>query len=125
MGGQNQNIYMVRFALCEIHQAGMFHRTEFVFLVSGHSYLPCNKSFGHIEKMLSKESFLFDIDMYIALIESSVKKKFEVTHMKKENFFNLRVLESFIKKPQTEGRFSKTSQFIITHQFPDGFLLNP
>ena len=90
---------MVLFALHEIHRAGMLQRIEFVFLVSGHSYLPCDRSFGHIEKRLRKASSIFEIDTYIALIESSVKKKFEVTHMKKENFFNLLLLESFVKKP--------------------------
>ena len=44
-GGQNKNIVMMLAAMREVH-AGNFERIEFTYLVSGHSYMACDRSLG-------------------------------------------------------------------------------
>ena len=50
--GQNKNHIMVLMAL-KLVQASLLFRVEFIFMVSGHSYLPCDRAFGNIEKKLA------------------------------------------------------------------------
>ena len=49
--GQNKNKFIVLMALQQVHQQKLT-RVEFIYLVSGHSFLPCDRSFGIIEKKL-------------------------------------------------------------------------
>ena len=69
VGGQNKNIHIVLAALRLIHAKELF-RIEFVFMVSGHSYIPCDRSFGNIEKRFHREAdYLQSPDHYSELIE--------------------------------------------------------
>ena len=47
-GGQNKNINIVLTCLKQIHE-GRFNYIEHNFMEPGHSYLPCDRDFGHIE----------------------------------------------------------------------------
>ena len=46
--GQNKNLFLLLGALRLIHSKKLF-RIELVFMVSGHSFLPCDRAFGVIE----------------------------------------------------------------------------
>ncbi|MPC67956.1 hypothetical protein E2C01_062143 [Portunus trituberculatus] len=48
-GGQNKNINVILYYLKQIHD-GKFKIIEHLFLVPGHSYMPCDRAFGNIEK---------------------------------------------------------------------------
>lgn len=52
--GQNKNLNMILMALREVHSARLF-RVELALLVSGHSYLPCDRSFGVLEKAIRQK----------------------------------------------------------------------
>ena len=52
-GGQNKNINIVLAALRLIHKKKKkLFCFEFVFMISGHSYLPCDRAFGITEKKI-------------------------------------------------------------------------
>ena len=48
-GGQNKNINVALTCLKQIH-TDRFSKIEHFFMEPGHSYLPCDRDFGHIEK---------------------------------------------------------------------------
>ena len=52
---QNKNKTIVLMALRKIHTQELT-RVDFIYMVSGHSYLPCDRMFGVIEKDLRQLS---------------------------------------------------------------------
>lgn len=56
-GGQNKNTNIVLSYLRLIH-SGRFNHIEHYFLVSGHSYLPCDRDFGYLEGKLKGKDLL-------------------------------------------------------------------
>ena len=79
--GQNKNLFVVLTALRMIHAKQLF-RVELVFLVSGHSYMPCDRSFGNIEKKFKgNPEFLQTTDDYVRGIRTAVTPHFETFAM--------------------------------------------
>ncbi|KAG7156486.1 hypothetical protein Hamer_G006447 [Homarus americanus] len=56
---------------------------DFIFMKSGHSYLPCDRTFGSIEKKLRKTSHIYSPLQYIPIIGKAVKKGFPVIVMQR------------------------------------------
>ena len=123
-GGQNKNIHIVLAALRLIHAKKLF-RIEFVFMVSGHSYMPCDRSFGVIEKKFRREAdYLQTPDSYAELIQKAVIPNNETVRMKREDFLDIKVLLQHVtKRPTTEVNFSKARQLVVTYQYKEGYLL--
>jgi len=70
--GQNKNINVVLSLLRHIHEKRFFNITH-NFLVPGHSYLPCDRQFGNIERVLSKQANIKTKGDYVQLIRTAVK----------------------------------------------------
>ena len=122
-GGQNKNIHIIVAALRMIH-AKQLLRIEFVFMVSGHSYMPCDRSFGNIEKRFRREpEYLQTPDQYAEFIKTAVVPHNETIKMKREDFLDIKVLMQHITKRQTEVNFSKACQLIVTYQYKEGYML--
>lgn len=67
------------------------------FLVSGHSYLPCDRDFGTIEKQKRFFSEIYVPMDWIKVISSARKSnKFEIVKMAKQDFKSTKNLESLI-----------------------------
>ena len=121
--GQNKNIYVILAALRMIH-AKMLFRVEFVYLISGHSYMPCDRSFGNIEKKFRRNpEFLQTTDDYVRSIRTAVTPNFETFTLVKEDFFNFRELENHITKRKTDVPFSKARQLVVSYDYKEGYLL--
>lgn len=106
---QNTNHPVVLMALQQVH-SGRLKCVEFVFLVSGHSYMPCNRSFGLAEKKIRRFEGIFTPDDYIDIIRST-HKKFRVDKIQQEEFYNLNSLvKAVMKRKTSQGKFSKSSQ---------------
>ena len=122
-GGQNKNIHIILAALRLIH-AKQLIRIEFVFMVSGHSYMPCDRSFGVIEKKFRREAdYLQTPDAYAEMIEKAVVPSNETIRMKREDFVDIKILLQHVTKRQTEVAFSKACQLVVTYQYKEGYLL--
>ena len=53
--GQNKNIYVILSMLRLIHSQAL-EKVTIEFMVVGHSYLPCDRAFGSIEKKIQKKN---------------------------------------------------------------------
>ena len=120
--GQNKNIFNVVLFLQQI-QKKLLNRVEFSFLVSGHSFLPCDRTFGVIEKMYRRHSYICSTQKYTHLLQSAgKKKKFDVFEMRREHFYDIKALSTLITN-RSAGQLAKAKQFVIDASEPEGFFI--
>ena len=119
--GQNKNINMVLACLQQIHE-GRFNKIEHFFMIPGHSYLPCDRDFGHIEKKI-KEVEVFSQPNYATIIEASRRTNpFKVINMEREWFLDIEVLQTWItNRSRTGAIFSNGKVFIFDENYKQGF----
>ena len=123
---QNKNKTIVLMALRKIHEQSL-SRVDFIYMVSGHSFLPCDRIFGIIEKQIRRVSCLTSPDAYISHIKLSMKKDFDITVMHSGDFLSFSALQNYCKwrtpgGPLT-GSFRKARQIVVSDAFPAGYLL--
>ena len=82
--GQNKNLNMVLVVLRMVHDKRLF-REEFIFLVTGHSYMPCDCAFDNIEKEFAK---LMPFMRYL-----TTALPFEVIPMQWDEFLDIKQLQ--------------------------------
>lgn len=121
--GQNKNINIVLANLSQIHM-GRFKEIQHIFLVSGHSYLPCDRDFGHIEQAV-RNSNVYNPDHYIYFIQNCRKiRPFSVIKMKSEDFLNFNALQSQVTKSRILGaKFKDAKIFKFNSNFKEGFYI--
>lgn len=118
--GQNKNINLVLSYLRLVH-TDRFSSVHHYFLETGHSYLPCDRDFGVLEKHLrSKE--VFTTDHYIECMKACRKKDpATVVRMTSDDFLNFSVLQKFINKGgQTAAGFRSARRIIASNDFTQG-----
>ena len=107
--GQNKNIYVVLNCL-RLLQLGDFDSIKIEFMVAGHSYMPCDRAFGSIEKKIRKQSTINNPDEYARLIQTATTGGINVVRMTQEDFFDIKALRTMItmRRPKkflfTDGR---------------------
>lgn len=120
-GGQNKNINLALTLLRYIH-AGRFTNIEHTFMEPGHSYLPCDRDFGIIEKHL-RVLEVYTPDLYEQNIKAcKTKKPFEVVRMIREKFLDVTVLTKKITKRTEPGvRFSDAKVLLYSSQYKESY----
>ena len=121
-GGQNKNINVVLAALRLVH-AKKLMRAEFVYMVSGHSYMPCDRAFGNIEKKLRGAHGIVTTEHYVEIIRAAVNPPFETIAMKREEFLDVKVLLKYITKRPTPVPFSSACQLVCTYRYKEGYFI--
>lgn len=119
--GQNKNVNLVLTCLSYIHST-QFTTIEHTFMVSGHSYLPCDRDFGNIEQYLKKREIFTSIH-YAKLIKICRKNNpFEVVIMTREEFRDVDILQSHTTKRKVKGaKFSEGKVFVFSDSYKMGF----
>lgn len=98
--GQNKNFAMVTFWLQIIH-SGRFESIEHKFLLPGHTYLPCDRDFGLIEKQKKKVQYLYIPEEWIPLIKKArTKSPFDVCWMQVGDFKSMAPVLEILKRRQ-------------------------
>ncbi|KAJ8365576.1 hypothetical protein SKAU_G00144070 [Synaphobranchus kaupii] len=94
--GQNNNWRMLNL-MALLTSMGYFTEIEHKFMVSGHSFLPCDRSFAIIEKRRKVSTLHTPEDFTEMIIQSKQEHPFRVMQMKSEDF---RLFpDSVLKKP--------------------------
>jgi hypothetical protein len=123
---QCKNKIICALAMHLVH-CGRVKQVEWKYLLSGHSFLPCDQAFGLIEKQIKYVDLVWSLDDYVTCMENaSVVKPFIITVMTREDFFNFLAIINdkrvVVKNPK--GRlFSKASQIVISNTYPEGYIL--
>ena len=89
--GQNKNIYMILNLLRLLHNHELDEIT-IEFMVSGHSYLPCDRAFGTIETKIRKQPSISCPDDYAELIAKATTEGFKVFKMTTNDFVDIKSL---------------------------------
>ena len=108
-GGQNRNIYLVCLwlhivASSEYSITSIDHK----FMISGHSFLPNDRDFGHIEQSRKKTQHIFvPRDWEQVVLHARQKNPFHVYRMKREDFVSLKPLKDAVVNRKTNTRGGK------------------
>lgn len=86
--GQNKN-RMILMALIYLVTKGIFDEIDMKFLVSGHSYMPCDRDFGVIEKRRKVCRAMVPEELMEVVRLARRKKPFQVIEMKSDDFLDL------------------------------------
>ena len=121
--GQNKNHYVLLTALRMIHEKKLM-RVEIVFMVSGHSYLPCDRNFGVLEKKFRVAENIHTPQHYLNVIGTAVTTNpYEVIEMKLEEFMDIKPLLGYVTKRQPPVPFSSARQLVVDVSYKEGFIL--
>jgi hypothetical protein len=97
--GQSNN-YQILCMFQKLIRQGYFTRVEQKFLCTGHSFLPCDRLFGIIEKH-RKTSAPMIPEEWINVIETArPNQPFEIQRMNQQNILEFKSLEQIIPRPR-------------------------
>ncbi|CAG9763564.1 unnamed protein product [Ceutorhynchus assimilis] len=124
--GQNKNAVMVHFLLALVSN-GRFRKIVHHLPEPGHSFLPCDRNFGQIEKKKRKKELLYLPDEWYDLVQSC-GKKFVVERVEQDIIFDFKsYLEPYFKKTSVIKKkpftISKYRIFIYDSVQPDQVLV--
>ena len=119
--GQNKNKNVILCCLRHIH-SDRFKLIKHYFMVPGHSYLPCDRDFGIIEKKIRPIS-VYSTDHYIEIIRKAKKEKpFRVVEMTWEDFKDFERLQKCVSwGGMKDAGFSKARVLNYNAHYKDGF----
>ena len=121
--GQNKNLYIVLAALHLIHMRKLV-RIELVFMVSGHSFLPCDRAFGIIEKKIRVTEDLHTTAHYMKLMRLAKKPPYEVVALERKDIFNMKDMTKYVSTSrQRPVSFKGASQLVITAAYKEGYII--
>lgn len=110
---QNKNYVLVQF-LYSLIETGKFKLIQQRYPEPGHSFLPCDRSFGAIEQEKRKHDKIYLPSDYVKIIES-VSKNFKVIDITQEIFLNFKAHFSqfFVKNPSKKNQKFTISKYRI------------
>lgn len=111
-GGQNKNWVLVGLWK-QLVVEGVFDSVEHRFLVVGHTHLPSDRDFAMIEKYKKKMKAVYEpADWYDAVRKCKRTNPFEVTVIKREDFFSFKILEEQKKSLRTKKKMFPSAKFV-------------
>ena len=95
--GQNKNINL-SLLLLRLVQSERFSSIKQYFFIPGHSFLPCDQDFGHLERAFEGKD-IFSTPHYVSLMkEARDTNPFNVIEMTCNDFFDLEPLQTLCTK---------------------------
>lgn len=108
---------MMIFAIIHLVIKGYFHKIDMKFLVSGHSYMPCDRDFWIIEKRKKVTKAFVPSQLGDMVKSARVKNPFKVVQMTEEDFHDIgTVADNFIST--TKMNISKASWIQLNSEKP-------
>lgn len=97
--GQNNNYYMLALGLLFIKE-GYFTSFEQKFLISGHSFLPCDRLFAMIEKRKKVTQAITPEDWIQIIQQAHPSKPFPIMRMLRQNILDMKKLQDYFPRPR-------------------------
>lgn len=114
--GQNKNKILVML-LIYLVASGVFEQIDQKFLVSGHSYLTCDRDFAHIERRKRVSKNFVPDDLEKMILSARHKNPFKVVRLERDDFKNFhQVSDDFINTSKLQ--ISQVSWIQITKENP-------
>lgn len=112
-GGQNKNTTLISMCCNWLSQQNPIKTIEIIFPVRGHSFIPPDRVFGHIERDIRKKEIILEPEEYLNIFSHygtvlKVGEDVQIRNWKEE-------AAKFVKSPgQWHFAFSKMKRMIIT-----------
>lgn len=119
--GQNKN-KMILMLWIYLVIKGTFHTVDHKFLVSGHSFLSCDRDFAQIEKRKKVCKCIVPKDLVEMIANARNVQPFVVTMMQKEDFFDFKQASNLYLSTQ-KLNISKAQWIRISHENPGKVLI--
>jgi len=105
-GGQNKNINILSLFLHIVNDPSIkVQEIVLTFMWSGHSYLPNDVDFSHIERKKKNAIAITNPMQYMSLMKSAKKQRpFNVYQMRKDDFLNISQLATNFQKPKLDDQ---------------------
>lgn len=111
--GQNKNRMMVM-TIIYLLAKGIFKSVEMKFLVTGHSYMPCDRDFGVIEKRKRLCKAMIPAEIEDIVRSSKLSKPFKVVSMQRNDFFDIaKEADKFLNTTKMEISKASWIRFMI------------
>lgn len=115
-GGQNRSIKLVLMMMFILHNHETLQSISMKYLLSGHSFLPCDTEFGDAECALKQYENLYTDEQYLKIMEDCrVENKFDVSRMSPDEFYSVKKLESLITNRKKDINNTKIN-WLETHE---------
>lgn len=138
--GQNKNHTVVRFFM-NFCDKGRFDSIIHNFPVRGHSYSPCDRDFGAINRLFKKVDRMYTPEEYMELILEASKTNRFTAHKVTLHIISLKngglnhtkclltqtkpLVEVFLKTKRRVSRYRHTNSFITTRTLTGKVIVNP
>ena len=104
-----------------IHQ-GFLVEVHLEFMVPGHSFMPCDRSFGVLEKKYKRRGIINCPQEYVEIIERTEKST--STNLGHNRIWNFKALQEFIQfRRANTVLFSKSTRIVLSLERPWDMLL--
>ncbi|KAK4313325.1 hypothetical protein Pmani_015313 [Petrolisthes manimaculis] len=119
-GGQNKNLNISLLLLRYIH-SGRFSMVKHYFLMSGHSFMPCDRDFGNLEKYFYGHE-IYTTPHYIEMMREARRNiPFNVIEMDSDSFVDLNPLQAMCTRTQlARARYKDGRMFQYWENFKLG-----
>ena len=100
---------------------GTLKNIEHVYLMPGHSLLPCDSAFGNIERKFIRNSNIY-FDSYSNIIQNVTTSQYQVVRMCQQDFLDIGVLKQCVvnRKPINESvSFIEARMLIFNQSYKD------
>lgn len=118
--GQNKNINLMLLYLRLIHSkrlSGVHH----YYLETGHSYLPCDRDFGVLEKHLRPHEVYSTEDYCSYMKTCRITDPATVIRLTADDFIDYDILQQLVSKAgQTRAGFKSAKRLIAADTYPQG-----
>lgn len=121
-GGQNKNWQVMSFWL-QLVRTEKYKTVTHNFLVAGHTHLPSDRDFAHIENYKKKMPTVYEPKQWVDAVKKAKRTNaFKVTAMEMDDFFTFKKLENGIKKNTmtTDNALLKFSK-VLSFKFDSNF----
>ena len=123
---QNENIFNVQIFLQQI-QNKLLCRVDMIFLISGHSFMPCDRDSELLRNCLgimdASVVFLNTLKSSKGFAKKKKKKiQYQVHEMQRQHFYDVKALEKYVTN-RSAGHLLKAKQFVIKTSDMEGFII--
>jgi len=120
--GQNKNKMLV-FAMFYLVKSGWFESIECRFLVSGHSFMPCDQDFAMIEKRKKRFSAMVPTEIKELIQSSKLNNPFEVVDIEDGDIIDFNVMANQFLNTTKMGISNVTGIKVTMQSLLKGFVL--
>ncbi|KAF6208709.1 hypothetical protein GE061_017167 [Apolygus lucorum] len=119
--GQNNNWTLLN-TCCYLVQSRYFSEANQKFLVSGHSFLPCDRDFALIEKKKKTSKVYVPSQWKYVIADAKVNEPFSIVEMRQEDFKDLQEIERHLLKTKNKN-LKVTKNLWMKYSIDDPFCI--